>query len=95
MDRVDWQMRCITLHYTGEVFSPLLTSSVRPSVCSVADASGSDGPCHLVTLSSCHLVIFETGRSCPPNFVNPNRYLNGFAWIITAIHGLWGGGGGG
>jgi 4-amino-4-deoxy-L-arabinose transferase-like glycosyltransferase len=56
MDRVHWQMRCIALHITGEVFSPLLTSLLR--LLSVADASGSDGsPCHLVTLSPCHLLL--------------------------------------
>jgi hypothetical protein len=29
MDRVEWEMAYIAMHYTGEVFSPLLTSGVR------------------------------------------------------------------
>jgi hypothetical protein len=45
MDRVEWEMAYIAMHYTGEVFSPLLTSGVRfrgPRVLPSPDDSGSD-----------------------------------------------------
>jgi hypothetical protein len=66
MDRVEWEMAYIAMHYTGEVFSPPRTSLLRvrgPRVLPSPDDSGSNFRRLRFRLGLCHLVTFEQGVS--------------------------------